>query len=91
MYYFMYLNFLLLFYFWLCWVFVATWVLPLVVVGKGCSSLRHTGFSLRWLLIAEHLSSNGQASAVGHMGLLVPQHVKSSETRAQTRALCIGR
>ena len=72
MYYFMYLNFLLLFYFWLCWVFVAMWGLPLVVVGRGCSLLQHTGFSFRWLLIAEHLSSSGQASAVGAHGLACP-------------------
>ena len=43
--------FILLIYFWLCWVFVAAHGLSLVAVSGGCSSLRCTGFSLRWLLL----------------------------------------
>ena len=40
--------------FWLHWVFVAACGLPLVVASGGYSSWRCVGFSLRWLLIAEH-------------------------------------
>ena len=39
-----------LFYFWLCWVFVAVLWLSLVAESRGCSLLRCAGFSLRWLL-----------------------------------------
>ena len=39
-----------LFIFRLCWVFVAARGLSLVAVSGGYSSLRCTGFSLRWLL-----------------------------------------
>ena len=39
-----------LIYFWLRWVFVAACGLSLVVASRGYSSLRCTGFSLRWLL-----------------------------------------
>ena len=40
--------------FWLHWIFVAVCRLSLVAANGGYSSLRCTGFSLRWLLIAEH-------------------------------------
>ena len=40
-----------IFYFWLCLVFVAAWGLSLVAASRGYSSLRCTGFSLRWLLL----------------------------------------
>ena len=43
--------FIHLFIFWLSWVFVAARRLSLVVVSRGYSSLRCTGFSLRWLLL----------------------------------------
>ena len=46
--------YLLFFYFWLHWVFVAVHGLSLVVASGGYSSLQCAGFSLRWLLIAEH-------------------------------------
>ena len=45
---------ILLFVFWLHWVFVAAHGLLLVVVSRGCSSLQCIGFSLQWLLVAEH-------------------------------------
>ena len=45
------LFFFFLIYFWLCWVFVAARRLSLVAVSGGYSSLRCTGFSLRWLLL----------------------------------------
>ena len=45
-------NFIYLFiYFWLCCVFVAAHLLSLVAASGGYSSLRCTGFSLRWLLL----------------------------------------
>ena len=36
------------------WVFVAVRGLSLVAASGGCSSLRCTGFSLRWPLVAKH-------------------------------------
>ena len=42
-------NINLFIYFWLRWVFVAARGLSLVAVSGGYSSLRCTGFSLRWL------------------------------------------
>ena len=36
-------------YFWLCWVFVALWGLPLVAASRGSSSFRCAGFSLHCL------------------------------------------
>ena len=47
-------------YFWLCWVFVAVHRLSLVVPSRSYSSLRCTGFSLRWLFL---LWSTGSRSA----------------------------
>ena len=41
-------------YFWLHWVFVAARGLSLVVASRGYSSLWCVGFSLWWLLVAEH-------------------------------------
>ena len=52
------LNFIYLFiYFWLRWVFVAAHGLSLVAVSGGYSSLRCTGFSLRWLLLLRSTGS----------------------------------
>ena len=39
---------------WLHWVFVAVCGLSLVAVSRGYSWLRCVGFSLWWLLVAEH-------------------------------------
>ena len=44
-------------YCWLCWVFVAERRLSLVAVSGGYSSLRCTGFSLRWLLLLRSTGS----------------------------------
>ena len=41
-------------YFWLHWVFAAACGLSLVAVCGGYSSLRCAGFSLWWLVVAEH-------------------------------------
>ena len=52
---FFFLNLFILFiYFWLRWVFIAVLRLSLVVASGGYSSLWQAGFSLQWLLIAEH-------------------------------------
>ena len=50
-------TFILFIYFWLCWVFVAVRGLSLVVASGGYSSLRCTGFSLRWLLLLRSTGS----------------------------------
>ena len=51
-------NFIYLFiYFWLCWVSVAAHRFYLVVGSGGYSSLRCTGFSLRWLLLLRSMGS----------------------------------
>ena len=52
--------FILLFYFigfWLRWLFVATRGLSLVAASGGYSSLRCTGFSMRWLLLLRSMGS----------------------------------
>ena len=46
-----------LFYFWLCWVFVAARGLSLVAMGKDYSFLHCTGFSLWWLLLLQSMGS----------------------------------
>ena len=65
--------------------------LSLVVASGGYSSLRCAGFSLRWLLFLRSMGSRAQAQYLWRWGLVAPQHVGSSQTRAQTRVLCIGR
>ena len=44
-------------YVWLRWVFVAAYGLSLVVVSKGYSLLRCTGFSLWWLFFLQNTGS----------------------------------
>ena len=55
MFFFFLIN--LFIYFWLHWVFVAVCGLSLVAVSWGYSSLRCTGFSLRWLLLLRSMGS----------------------------------
>ena len=50
------INFIFI-YFWLCWVFVAACGLSLVAASGGYSSMRCTGFSLRWLLLLRNTGS----------------------------------
>ena len=50
-------NFLILFYFWLHWVFVAAHGLSLVVASRGYSSLWCVGFSSQWLLLLRSTGS----------------------------------
>ena len=93
-----------LFYFCLCWVFIAVHGLSLVVVSGGYSSLQCTGFSLCWLLqllstgcrrvdfsICSSQALELRLHNCGPWALAALQHVKSSRTRGLTCILCIGR
>ena len=51
----------IIFFFWLCWVFVAAHGLPLVAASGGYSSLRCAGFSFQWLLLLQSMGSRAQA------------------------------
>ena len=95
--------YLFILFFWLCWVFVAVCRLSLVEASGGYSSLRCTGFSLRWLLLLRSMGSRHtgfssdswalerRLSSCGSRALVTPRHVGSSQTRARTRVPCIGR
>ena len=69
-----FLNFkkLINFYFWLCWVFVATCGLSLVVLSRGYSLLRGPGFSLPWLLLLQSTGSRRSSSVIVVPGLSCP-------------------
>ena len=99
-----FLKLINLFYFWLCWIFIAVHGLSLVAVSGGYSSLRCAGFSLRCLLLLqEHglqahglqqlwlAGSRAQAQQLWCMGSAALQHVGSSRTRARTCVPCTGR
>ena len=58
-----------LFYSGLCWVFFAALWLSLVAVSRVYSSLRCTGFSLRWLPLIEHRLQGMRASVLAAPGL----------------------
>ena len=66
---FFFFNLFILFYFWLCWVFVAVHGLSLVAASRGYSSLRCTGFSLRWLLLLQSTGSRRTGSIAVARGL----------------------
>ena len=55
--FFLEIIYFILFYFWLCWVFLAARGLSLVVVSGGYSSLQCVGFSLWWLLLLWSMGS----------------------------------
>ena len=93
-----FLKFILFIYFWLCWVFVAVRGPFLVAASRGYSSLWCAGFSLQWFLLCSTGSRRTGFSSCGTRaqqlqctGLVALRHVGSSQTRAQTRVLCIGR
>ena len=54
---------------------------------------RHTGFSScgSWAQQLWLTGSRAQAQQLWHTGLVAPQHVGSSRTRARTHVPCIGR
>ena len=58
--------FILYLFIWLHWVFVAVSRLPLVAASEGYSSLRCTGFSLRWLLLRSMASRRAGSVVVAH-------------------------
>ena len=60
---------LFIYYFWLCWVFVAAHGLSLVAVSGGYSLLWCTSFSLRWLLLLQSTGSRRAGSVVVAHGL----------------------
>ena len=61
--YFFFFNLLLFYLFWLHWVFVAAHGLSLGAASGGYSSLWCVGFSLWWLLVAEHRSRHAGFSS----------------------------
>ena len=67
--FFFFYKFIYVFFFWLCWVFIAAHGLSLVVSSGGHSSLRCTGFSLRWLLLLQSTGSRRSGSVVVARGL----------------------
>ena len=67
--------------FWQHWVFVAAHRLSLVAVSGGYSSLSPVGFSLWWLLVAEHGLYALGLQELGHTDLVVLQHVGSFQSR----------
>ena len=73
--------FYLFIYFWLCWVFIATCGLSLVVASGSYSSLRCTGFSLQWLLLLQ--STGSRHAGFGSCGSRALEHrLNSCGTRA---------
>ena len=84
-------DFLLFFFFWLGWVFVAVHGLSLVAVIRGYSSLTCAGFSLWWLLLLQSMGSRVQAQYLWCRGLGVLWHEESSWTRDRTCVACISR
>ena len=84
-------KFILFIYFWLRWIFIATHGLS-SSCGEGgllfvaVRRLQAHALQQLWLV-----GSRAQAQQLWHMGLVAPQHVGSSWTRARTRVPCIGR
>ena len=71
-----------------CAGFSLQWLLLLWSTGS-----RHAGFSScgMWAQQLWLAGCRAQAQQLWHMGLVAPQHVGSSRTRARTRVPCIGR
>ena len=77
-----------IFFFWLCWVFVAVHGLSLVVKSRGYSSLWCMGFSLQWLLL---LQSTGSRHAGFSSCGTWAQQLWHASSRAQAQQLwCTG-
>ena len=94
--------YMLLFFFWLCWVFVAVCGLSLVLASGGYSLLRHRGFSLPWLLLCSAgsrlmdsgvaaLGPRAQAQWLWPTGLVSSWHAGSSWPRNRTHVPCSSR
>ena len=82
----------LIFYFWLCQVFVATRAFSLAVASRGYSLTAVHGFLIVVaFLVAGHRFQGTRAQQLWHTDLVAPCHVESSLTRYQTHISCIGR
>ena len=80
-----------LFFFLLCWVFIASHRLSLVAAIWDYCSLRQMDFSLPRLLLLQSTGSRAQAQQLWCTGLAAPRPVGSSWTRDRTHVPCIGR
>ena len=77
-----------IYYFWLCWVFIAVCRISLPAASRGYSSLRCTGFSLQWLLL---LQSTGSRHAGFSSCSTQVQQLWLMGSRAQAQQLwCMG-
>ena len=61
------------------------------LVRGGYPSLQCMGFSLQWLLVAEHRLQGEGFSNCGTQALVAPWHMQSSQTRDRTHVPCITR
>ena len=78
------------FFFWPLWVFVAARRLSLVAASGGYSLLLCAGFSLRWLLVAEHgLQAHGLRQ-LQHSGSVVAAHRPQSVQASVVAAWALG-
>ena len=69
-------NFVCLFYFWLCWVFIAAHDFSLAVASGGSSLVSVCGFSLGWLLLLR--STGSRALGFDSRGSWALEHRLSS-------------
>ena len=77
--------FYFIFYFWLCWVFVAVHGLSLVASSGGCSLFRCAGFSLWWLLLLQ--STDSRPAGFSSCGSQALEH-RCSSCGARAYLLC---
>ena len=79
---FIYLRFIYVFYFWLCWLFIAVRGLSLVVASRGYSLFPCEGFSSWWHLLLPSMGLRALGlQQLWRLGLVVLWHVGSSCTR----------
>ena len=83
--------FFLIFYLWLCWVFVSLRGLSLVVASGGHSSSRCAGLSLSRPLLLRSTGSRRAGSVIVAHGLSCSAACGIFQTGARTRVPCIGR
>ena len=71
--------------------FLRMWAFSSCSKEKQVSSYLCAGFSLLWLLLLQSTGFRAQAQYLCCTGLVALRHMVSSQTRDQTRVLCIGR
>ena len=71
-----------------CAGFSLQWLILLQSTGSRCAGFSSCGM---WAQELWHSGSRMQAQQLWCKGLVAPQHVGSSQTRARTRVPCIGR